>query len=231
MVARLTAGLARGERGGVSAIFVALMVAVLLLMMAILDREWLNYQLHRAEQTADFAAEAGAQSHQVWDTITVSRYHYTYIDLPLDCTTDPITGVESCTDPSYWSGPRFDTYTVGPAEEGDLLANWQRQASCGNPFQESPRRYACYGVSVTDREVRFDEQTITVAGGTFALNWQDRPHAEALLEGVTTRAADRSVTVRVSLDLGTPFGILPWRRQAVVEAMAVVQLKPLHIRP
>lgn len=213
----------RDQRGSVSAVFIALLIVVVLLTVAFLEREWANYILKMAEQTADFAAEAAARAHVVKDTVTVDRTHWVWVDCPLD-----INGNPTCL--GYWS-PVYDQLHFDQMPEEELLGNWSSMTGCGgDPFADG---FRC-STLIDERRIEFSGATDAIAEDVWTLNWPQRAHVSAVLNQVEySGSADgkvswsRVVYVSVDLDIGSLFGVIPWEHRVPVTGAAAVKMRPL----
>lgn len=221
--------LLKDQSGSISAISIGLLLGAMFLLVAILEREWLNYTLKMAEETADFAAESGSRYHRVWTTLVVNRLWFVEVADPPVCTVEESTGIESCQYPTHFES-RSDQQVL-EGWEPELVETWRERAACGDPYPAVPQQYRCASVQVQQRDVRFTAESDPMAQQVFQLNW--RPRASVVTRSVypASRGETRSVTLRVDLEISSLFGIIKWRSNKTIVGRSVVNLSPLRIEP
>jgi uncharacterized protein YcfL len=210
-------------------------MVTILLMMVFLDREWVNYTLQLTEQTADFAAEAGGNTHEAWATINVTYRWYWYEDVEV-CDEPQADG--SCKPDMMHKEPRLFSHVwsedVGPAKETDLQDHWTELAGCRRAAPQElvlkPEK-ECVAVEVDKerREVRFTPETEPVARQTFMDNWEDRSSARLVHLYVWYDSQHRSVMVTPVLAIKSLFG-LAWERTVPIRCESVTQLDDLVLK-
>ncbi len=217
-----------GERGSVSPVFLALCWIVLLLLGAFLERDWANYTMKMAEQTADFAAEAGGRTHIDWAVLKV-RGRQLYTEWVTVCDVkDEETGtcLESHQEPR--TRHRYRTWTV-QVNVRELLAagdHWGRLVGCKRSQAWKPE-FQCVEAVAIDRYIQFPALAEEVVRTTFAANWPNRPAAKATVTDVCLNAGTREVQVTVNLRVRSLLGLIPWEEERRVTGHAVVVLSPL----
>lgn len=216
--------LTQEERGSISPVWVSMVVVVLILATAILEREWVNYKLKLAEQTADLAAEAGAHVHEASLSISVNRYQYWYTSEAY-CTEMDAKWICKHWDYRDVFHSRSDTVQVSGREK-DLRQNWRGLANCGASVYAPD--WMCVGTpTITGRSVTFADDAPQAVQQTFHANWIDHHAAAVPNVQVVCDGASRKVTVRVDLVLRPLFGLGVWEVTVPVHGAAVVKLSPL----
>lgn len=228
--------LVRDEQGSLSPVFIMLLVSVVLLMSVFLDREWVNYTLQMIDETADFAAESAAKSHEVLVDMTVNREYYVW-HVDRGCTPPDEDGRSTCWDNSRYLGPYASAKSITAVPERELIQNVNALFECGSPYNSSwsNLQYDCRTVRITRREVTFPKDPSNPAGpelakrlarAVFDGNWESRPNAEAWIESIELEP--RAVRIRVNVRLGSLFGLLWDRKLTQREGMAVVMPNELR---
>ncbi|HEY3367377.1 MAG TPA: hypothetical protein VGK74_20155 [Symbiobacteriaceae bacterium] len=217
--------LLRDERGSVSVVFIALLLVVTILMIAFLDREWANYTLKMAEDTADFAAEAGAGAHEVLDTVTVSRSHWDW-DPGINCDPPDEKGNVTCSG-GWVSAPPDPPYQITRMPEDQMLETWRSLAGCGpnTHWASGTGDYQCT-VALTARQVVFIDTANDIAANVFNLNWPDKAAAQATAIADYVNFECRTVSLPVEVHMTSLFGAIPWKRTVWQQGKAIVQLPP-----
>jgi len=217
----------REERGSVTAVFVALMAVLLVLVIGILDREWANYMLKLAEQSADLAAEAGASRgvRDVMARVQASRSQYV-ITWETTCIHKDVKG--NCD--GWTSTPKIvwiydNPVLVRPEEE--FRQDWRKAFGCSPDGNAQAPNWRCDGAElVAPMWGVFHPEAEGKARDTFQNNWHDRTRASVTNVLVQPVAANRMVYVRVSLQVDSLFNFVHPRPVQVTGA-AIVQVKPL----
>jgi hypothetical protein len=219
----------RDERGSVSPLWVALVVVVMILATAILEREWVNYKLRLASQTADFAAEAGGRAHEAWAKVTVSRYQYWW-ETVTDCIEqDDQGGCISWETRDEYHDQR-STREITDREK-IIQVNWRALADCGTDGLAP--NWQCNGNPASyenDRWVIFAAETEEASRQTFTVNWQDQNAAVVENLWVAADAGRRKVIVQVDILMRPLFGIGFWTERVTVRGAAVVKLNPMSFQ-
>lgn len=208
-----------GERGSITPVFIALLAVVLILVMAFVDREWANYALAEAIETADFAAEAGAAVHEVYADADVRVRQYYIVDVRV-CDEENI-----CHD-EYNVRVQWYTIPLQHVRAEELVEHWRDLAGCRAAApgeQVFAPELECYSAEVTNEVLEFTDETKALAERTFLQNWQQRANADAAIEEVHLNARDRIIRVDVDLTVRSLFGLLPWQRKHLLSGAAVVQ--------
>lgn len=217
------------QEGSVAAVAVALMGVTLLLGMAVLEREWASYILRLAQETADFAAEAGARRHDTHAQMSIARYRLrtvweTVCGPDVDADGNPICRQEPET-VTTWS------YPVISDRETVLKQRWRELLDCA----DSPGSgWTCVGTPQVvepvsqNRWVQFADEAGELSVRTFLANWQHRSRVEVLAVEAMPESATRSVTLFVRLRL-LPV-VLPFvgAHEVWIRGRAGVQLTPLQ---
>lgn len=218
----------RDQRGSVSPVFLTLLSLCLLLMAAFLDREWANYMMKLAEQTADFAAESGARAHQSWATVEMTKRQVRQFTEAY-CTGWNEAG--ECTDfgqrswtETYWDWP------VVEIRHEELLrdSTWrERHFQCG-PSAAYPA-WECYYARVVHERITYTAEAEPLAATTFDLNWKQRSAARVHRVTVFPLADKATVEVQVQMEIRSLFGMLGWRRDVLIEGAAATQIPPIQL--
>lgn len=213
----------RNQQGSVSPVLAMLLMVVLLLLGAFLDREWLNFKLFLAQEIADFAAESGARTAQVWDTIRITRRQIEYVPssicLDLPACTKRQTILQTVT---HWS------YPVLTAEEQQLLREWRSQAGC-SADPEAPN-WSCEGVEVLRREIRYPSQTDYVMRTVFSSNWKDQQLARLVTLDTHVNANERLVRVEATVEIRSVTGLMGWQRSTRIVGSAITRIDPIQFQ-
>jgi|GEM_PF-4848942 len=217
------------QRGSVSPVFAMVLMVVILLLGAVLDREWLNFKMHLAEEIADFAAESGARRAEVWDAIVVRVRQVQYsttercVDPSIPNPLDPACpGTELVTT----STTRYDSRPV-VAEEQVLLRDWKALARCGSDPVEP--NWSCESVLVDDRWFVYPSGTERLMRQVFEENWQDQPLSHLVNPTPIIDAGEGLTKVRVIVDISSVTGLLGWRRNMEITGAAKSRMEPLQL--
>jgi hypothetical protein len=220
----------RRQRGSITPVWLALVLGTLLLFIVLVDREWVAYQLNKVEQTADFAAEAGASLAQITYPLKVYgvRQHWedqTTCEPPVQPSDPPL-----CTTTSLYQ-PRAEDHDDC---EGDLKAlqgkAWQTACHCDQAIYEGA--WTCLRAALRDKpQVRFLDNLDDVVFNTFQANWTDHPGGRVSLPfPVYPDTEQRSVYLQVQFFVSSPFGGDRWLgRSTLIDGKAVVQIPPLTL--
>ncbi|HWI52476.1 MAG TPA: hypothetical protein VNT01_10095 [Symbiobacteriaceae bacterium] len=217
------------QRGSVSPVFAMVLMVVILLLGAVLDREWLNFKMHLAEEIADFAAESGARRAEVWDAIVVTRRQVQY------------STTESCVDPTIPSPldpacPGKELVTTSStvfsdklvvAEEQALLRDWKAQAECGSDPVEP--NWSCESVRIGTRWFVYPSGTVGLMDQVFRQNWQDQPLAHLVSANPIVDAGEGLTKVTVKVEISSVTGLLGWRRNVDITGAAKSRMEPLQL--
>lgn len=218
------------EQGSVSAVGVALLMVLLLLVVAVLDREWVNYMMKLVEQTADLAAEAGAKAHVINATVTAKRTHAVVKTKSLCVRTDLQGKCDLTMDVDYVDEWQHTLMTVQrPEDEFDSNA-WRALFEC-TPDDNPYTGWACSIPHVESYTLVFTDKTGPRARQTFERNWHDLPHARVRPEFtmVSQDPDQRTVYVAARLEVDSLFGL--YRTETILLAgRSVVQGKTLTFR-
>lgn len=211
------------ECGSVSPVFAMVLMVVILLLGAFLDREWLYYKIHLAENIADFAAESGARTAEVWDTLDVAIYQIQYVP-----------GQPACVDPpdcKSWYTPLIAVRIPGRrlvvAEDGEIRRSWPAIAQCG-AIAEAPN-WRCESVRILSREVRYPASTEGLVKQVFQANWKDQPLARALNARVDLVAQERTVDFHIDIEISSVTGLMGWRHTITRTGSAITRMDPLEL--
>lgn len=210
------------ERGSVSPVFIMVLMVVILLLGAFLDREWLYYKIHLAENIADFAAESGARTAEVWDTLEVTRYQYWYVPTPV-CHDPPactVRGVEMRLESDV------DVQTV-VAMDDEIRSHWPAIAGCGS-YAEAPN-WKCINVRVVERRVEYPAGTPSLVEQVFRANWKDQPLARAFNPRVDLVAQKRMVDFHIDIEIRSVTGLIGWRHTIQRTGSAITRMEPLEL--
>lgn len=217
------------RKGSIAPVGVTLLATVVILAAVILEREWINYQLALAQQTADFAAEAAGHMHEAYATINVDYYQYWYDYVPV-CLTFDDQG--NCI-PTLWPVLRTETQTRQfTAREKDLIGNgWREVAGCSDSAL-SPN-WLCTHVEELDSPaptVVFNQQTESVGRTVFLRNWKNTAAARVVDDdrvSVTAQGGQGKVIVTAEIELRPLFGLAAWTERVQVHGAAVTKPTPL----
>jgi hypothetical protein len=220
----------RRQRGSVTPVWLALVLGTLLLFIVLVDREWVTYQLNKVEQTADFAAEAGASTAEITYPVLVHGVRHHYVD---ETTCEP--GAQP-TDP-----PLCTTTTIHQqrSENHDDCAGtkqqlegaaWRQQCHCDPGPSEGA--WTCLKAELSKvraPEVTFPADLDDVVMATFYANWSDHAGGRvSFTAGVSPETATRSVRLPFKFIVSSPFGGESWLGQTrQLYGRAIVQIPPL----
>lgn len=225
----------RDERGSVTPLFVAIMVIVLTLMVAVVDREWVNYMLKLAEQTADFAAEAGAspESREINVTATATRQQ-SYWEVVCVKYEEGI-----CIESWPFRRERYETVTqTRPLR--DFEQNWRAVFGCSDSDNPWTPHWKCLNPQVDAYRIVFNAASEARVMETFDRNWQDRARVSlvggkpglsyVIRHDATYKADTAKVIVTAELQLRSLFfGIVPpWRD--TIQGASTVRFQPLQFQ-
>lgn len=210
------------ERGSISPVFVTLLTAVLLLFYAVLEREWFNYNLEMAIQTADFAAQVAGRAHRAYATLRVSRLQYYFEDYYICDQVDAKTN--ACTK-GHWETRTHSrwSYPVKVVPVDQLLAledNWISLFESQRATAYAPN-WQFQGVQVLSQHLEYQEVAEEVARTTFISNWPGHASAEATVESVLPMSNGNAIEMVVNLRTKSLMGILPWQHQQLIYGRAV----------
>ncbi|HYG60782.1 MAG TPA: hypothetical protein VD902_22120 [Symbiobacteriaceae bacterium] len=222
------------ERGSVAPMFVAILVIVLTLIIAVVDREWVNYMLKLAEQTADFAAEAGAspESRDIKATVTTTRRQK---HLETYCARwEQDICVETGTDVVWEHQELTRTRPITDFEE-----DWREIFGCSPTDSAWRPAWKCDPPKVDAYDITFNAQSTTRAEQTLRRNWKDRPRAHLMGDDVVQTIKTHhlsaydvdtaQVTVYAHVELRSLFFVLkPW--PVTVKGASTVRFEPLRLR-
>jgi hypothetical protein len=222
----------REERGSISLVSVAMVLSALIMMVVVLERERISYVLRTAQETLDFAAEAGAYDNRVLYTVTVPvttiHGHWeagpcTEVDPlnPLVCTAwgDDYFSVDS--------RPIQDDVREGSWNQLEGV-QWRSFFDCdpdGTPVFDGARY--CSRPTRTQDRVEFLAGAVPAAEGTFAVNWLGHGLPELTDAGPEATVNDQQRTLRLgaTLKLSGVFGLFPVK-EIRLEGMAKVMTEP-----
>lgn len=184
----------RGQAGSITPIWLFLMTTTLFLLILFVDREWVNYQVRKVRQTADFAAEAGAATAQI-------TYH-----LRVDGRRGVLTDVWSCEGGTClinqeWIFSPWSTTCAGGLEQLSGIGWFDR---CGCSASSETVQIECRKVEQLDPEIKFPAAAERVAMATFAANWVDRPNSRVTVKSyhpepeLDRRLSSLFVQIRIS---------------------------------
>ncbi|MDF2628850.1 MAG: hypothetical protein K0R39_2681 [Symbiobacteriaceae bacterium] len=209
------------ERGSVSPVFILILMVVMLLLGAFLDREWLNYKIHLADNIADFAAESGARTAEVWAEIRVTKYQYWFV--PVTVCVD-----EKCTVTSIRMDFQSTTETkVVTDKDAEIRRNWPALAECGSNA-EAPN-WKCTSAEKVRQWVEYPASTKDLAEGVFRANWRDQSLARWTHLEATPRADRGLVDVEVTLEIRSVTGLVGWRHTLTRTGSAASRIEPLEL--
>ncbi|HYF80799.1 MAG TPA: hypothetical protein VD973_27120 [Symbiobacteriaceae bacterium] len=210
------------ERGSVSPVFAMVLMVVILLLGAFLDREWLLYKIHLAENLADFAAESGARTAEVWDRIEVTKYQYWYVPEPV-CHDPPACtqrGIKMRLESAVGS-------QIVEAKDDEIRSNWPALAGCGSNA-EAPN-WKCVNVRLVSRRVEYPAGTADLVAQVFQANWKDQPLARALSPRVEFVAQEGLVDFHIDIQISSVTGLMGWRHIIPLTGSAVTRIDPLEL--
>lgn len=202
----------RSQRGSVAPVFTVLVGVVLVLIMAVLDREWTNYMLKLADQTADFAAEAGAAPQHREVRLRVSTIRRQYWQVPREvCLAYDELGV--CTDLTY----ELDTFwrdepVTEDRPEQEFRENWREVFGCSPDDNSLAPNWACDRPHLVENYMIFRDGSARQADTAFRRNWRDRPRAGLTSLGISHNAATRQIWVQGQIEVASLFGLFAPRR-------------------
>lgn len=193
----------RDERGSVIAAGLAAATVVALLALAIIEHTWVKHVLRSAQETADFAAEAGAAVFEEYARVTVDRREL-YLVWWQECMPYPDHQDEEGNPICWWDSDTRErwSYPVVSGRVQDLQATWRQLFECvddpwqgwqcsGRPRVVSPER--------ANRWLEYLPQTAAHAESTFRANWEDRRGASLEQLNVTYLAGARTVWVHARI--------------------------------
>lgn len=214
------------QRGSITPVFTVLFGVVLILIMAVLDREWTNYMLKLADQTADFAAEAGAapQHREVRLRVSTIRRQYWQESREVCLAYD---GNQVCTDRTY----ELDTFWREEPVTADrpvqvFRENWREVFGCTPGTEALAPNWACDLPYLVEDYMLFTVGSTYQADDTFRRNWQDKPRASLRELSVSHNAATRQIWVQGQLEVESLFGLFGPRRIPFGGSAAVQYQKP-----
>jgi hypothetical protein len=203
----------RAQAGSITPVWLALLVATLLLLIVFIDREWVNYQLKKVDQTADFAAEAGAATAEITYKLQIQGTRYRDETTPV-C--DPPLGPglpASCRDENHLVPSPDTDQCTGSLHQLNGEA-WRQRCHCDQAKFDGA--WLCESAVVKDLpEITWPVQTEDVIQTTFAANWVDHPNSHVTLVEPYLDQQKRTVTVTVSLYISSPFGGRLWSGRVV----------------
>lgn len=211
------------QRGSTMPVLAALLLVAVLVAAAAMEREWANYMQRLAEATADFAAESGAQYHQVFALVRVQR---SYVRRWEEEVCQPPATPEG--DPECHAEVREETVVdvaVRKVPEAELRA--QGVPALFGCQLDPYRPWVCGRAEVLARCVEFAPEAVEWARRVFQANWTDRRGAVARVWDVWARNEAKQVEVVVALDLESLFGFWPIRHRVAVAGRGGVRLGPL----
>lgn len=187
----------RREAGSITPVWLTLVTATLFLLILFVDREWVNYQLRKAKQTADFAAEAGAATAQITYHISIVGEEGDLILVP-----DPNCKEGEVCDPAeQWSSRPWSTTCTGSLAEL-TGSGWIRH--CGCNISSAQYYLTCFRPRELTPDVQFPASANETAIATFYANWVDRPNSRVtglypyLEPAVTRRLYRLTAIVRIT---------------------------------
>lgn len=217
----------RSERGSVTPVWVFILGMVVLLGVAVVEREWANYKLKMLEQTLDFAAEAAGRTHEgyAWVDVPVQQYYYVN-----ECVEQDLDGV--CIYEPVLHGPEPDVRHI-QGNPTELEANWRALAQCGS--DPMAPNWECLTPVVTRYEMRFTIDTDRTATQTFWGNWRNQPTAFVHPSSLTISPGPqqdflspaRYMDVSAEIEMRPLFGLVPWVHSTWKRGRAVVRLHEL----
>lgn len=210
----------RREAGSITPIWLFLITTTLFLLILFVDREWVNYQVRKVRQTADFAAEAGAATAQITYHLQVDGQVGTPTTKQ-DCAT--------CPPYTYWSYQPWSTTCSGTLEQlsgtgwfsrcGCLTASDQVQIECQRARELSP-------------EIQFPAVAADLTMETFAANWVDRPNSRVTLTYFHPEPERdrRLVGLFVNIRITSLFGVNWWpETNYPVWGRSTLKIPPLRL--
>lgn len=221
------------QNGAVTAVWVALLGFVLLLGVATVEREWVNYKLRLVEEALDIAAEAGGQVHEVSATLKVVKRQWWEEEVAV-CVTVGAEGecLELGTE-LVTKGPIYEYPTITGLQrelEGD---QWKAPANCGSdPWRPN---WQCVSVEIVDRWLTYLPPSQVIALETLQGNWENQKGARVvgtefrqwtLQQGVDPAGVTQ---VTAHLQLRPVFGLLPWSYTRSVTGTAVTKVRALQL--
>lgn len=187
----------RRQAGSITPVWLTLVMATLFLLILFVDREWVNYQLRKAKQTADFAAEAGAATAQITYKLWIEGEEGHLILVP-----DPNCKVGEICDPvEQWSARPWSTTCSGTLTEL-TGSGWIRH--CGCNIGSAQYYLTCFRPRELSPDVQFPATADATATATFNANWVDRPNSRVTglypykEPGVTRRLYRLTATLRIT---------------------------------
>lgn len=212
----------RREAGSITPIWLLLITTTLFLLILFVDREWVNYQVRKANQVADFAAEAGASTAQI-----------TYI-LQVDGQIGELTEFQECADEICqthldWKYHPWSTTCAGTLKElsGD---GWF--ARCGCRSSSAEVQIECQSVEQLDPEIRLPAAAEELTMVTFAANWIDHPNSRVTIKSYYPEPTlDRRLSsLYLKIRITSLFGGTWWPVQEYfVTGQATLKIPPLQL--
>lgn len=209
------------------------MAFVILLGVAIIDREWVNYKLKLLEQSLDLAAEAGGQDHQLHAKIQVTRRQFRIVKEKVCEETDANKVCTKWKEVQKILGPFFD-YTVIEDRQRELEGvKWKDKIKC-DPTPMEPQ-WECTEVKILERRLTFRPQAEQYAVDTLRANWRDHPSAKLInwyssqypMGSQLEPAGVSQVTATIRLRM--LFGLAPWTADKLIQGGAVVKVKEMEL--
>lgn len=220
------------QRGSVSPVFLSLLSLCLLLLAVFLDREWANYMMKLAEQTADFAAEAGAKAHQSWADVEMTKRQVRHFSETY-CIAWDEEEEELCIDTAerQWTETYWDWVRADIRHE-ELLRDqsWkERYFQCGE--SATYPAWECFYAQLVGEEewLIYTEEAEPLALATFDMNWRPRSAVTVLNRRFDPQAGAKMVRLHATLEIRSLFGMLGWRRNVEIIGAAVTQIPEIEL--
>ncbi|HYF94509.1 MAG TPA: hypothetical protein VD969_20010 [Symbiobacteriaceae bacterium] len=221
------------QRGSIAPFGISLLMVVVILAVAILEREWVNYQLILAAQTADFAAESAGRMHEAYATIRVRYFQEWYTTETLCVLPDPLDPTV-CLASDTWRERHTRTRTeyFHHQRVRELTGDgWKQVAGCDEDALRP--NWLCTSVTVEQQEITFSEDAEAMGRQIFFRNWRNRPTAwiEADSQSLhfTFNTATGLVTAHAEVELRPMFGMVAWTHRVWVQGAAVAKAERLAI--
>jgi hypothetical protein len=184
----------RRQAGSISVVWLFLVLTTMLLLVLFIDREWVNYQVRKARQTADFAAEAGAAAAQI-------TYHLQVTGRQGHPESRPVEGCADCPPETVWVYEPWSTHCSGA--EADLSGTgWLEQ--CGCTAHSDQVDIDCRQVQQLTPTIDWPSDVDEIVEATFWANWVDRPNSRVIqllpfqYERIDRRLSQLYVKVRLN---------------------------------
>lgn len=215
----------RLQTGSITPVWLTLVTATLLLLILFVDQEWANYQIRKAQQTADFAAEAGAATAQITYRLWVEGQQGTAVSVP-----DPncVAG-QPCPLITTWTYSSWSNTCVGTLE---ALSGSGWMSHCGCTTASAQYVVQCLRVRELSPDVQWPANVDDTVTATFNANWVDRPNSRVTAtypyqdETITRRLSVLTVTLRItSLFGGTWWTVTP----RPIIGLSTLKIPPLRL--